>query len=118
MEKLRIYKEKNGNCDVPQRYEDDPGLGVWCGNQRPRKRTDKLSPEKIQRLDKLGFCWYPKEESWEESFEKLRIYKEKNGNCDVPQKHKSDPALGQWVGVQRRSRDIKVIKQIIGQQKE
>ena len=55
-------------------------------------------------MEELGFCWDIKERNWEKAFEKLRLYAKQNGNCDVPKKYEDDPALGQWVGVQRRSK--------------
>jgi hypothetical protein len=36
------------------------------------------------------------EEKWEESFNKLLLYREKHGNCNVPSRHPDDPNLGTW----------------------
>ena len=35
--------------------EDDFRLGIWISNQR--KIKDNISPERIERLDDLGFIW-------------------------------------------------------------
>ncbi|CAB9517590.1 helicase [Seminavis robusta] len=43
--------------------------------------------------------------SWEESFQALARYHEKNGDCAVPMGHEKDPALGQWVHAQRVHQD-------------
>ena len=56
-EKLRLYKKQNGNCDVPQNYKDDRSLGLWVGVQRRSKKNEKLSAERTQRLNDLGFKW-------------------------------------------------------------
>ncbi|WP_146447634.1 helicase associated domain-containing protein [Bythopirellula polymerisocia] len=54
---LKAYKKKHGDCDVPQRWTENPELGVWVSNQRTRKRQKLLSKERIARLNKIGFSW-------------------------------------------------------------
>ena len=56
-EALIAYKEKVDDCNVPQRYEDNPTLGAWCNKQRIDKKKGKLSQDKIDRLDAIGFVW-------------------------------------------------------------
>jgi superfamily II DNA/RNA helicase len=44
--------------------------------------------------------------SWDEWYGRLKAYKERKGDCRVPDKYQqSGFRLGQWVGVQRRSKD-------------
>ena len=102
---LTSYKEREGHCCVPQRYEErDFRLGLWVGVQRKNILT--LSEERRQRLDKLGFVFEPLETAWEEGFRHLKSYNGREGHCRVPHDHKeSGFLLGQWVRFQRGRKD-------------
>ena len=57
---LKEYKEKHGDCDVPQRYKANPQLGMWANNQRSihnKTKKGKLSPVQIKSLEDIGFVW-------------------------------------------------------------
>lgn len=64
LEDLRQYKEKVGDCLVPQRYADNVQLGTWVNNQRTMYKlhiageTTSLTKERIQALEAVGFKWY------------------------------------------------------------
>jgi hypothetical protein len=58
---LRAYKEKNGDCLVPQSHKV---LGHFVNNQRRLKKqiingksVGTLTAERIERHEKLGFVW-------------------------------------------------------------
>ena len=73
-EALVAYKAEFGDCLVPQKFiYQGLKLGIWVGTQRSKKET--LSPERIQRLNDLGFVWDPLTQQWEESFKALVAYK-------------------------------------------
>jgi hypothetical protein len=57
---LLAFKERFGHCNVPQSWKENPKLGKWCAKQRQTKKQGKLTPERIQRLDSLGFEWTPR----------------------------------------------------------
>ncbi|MDB4472930.1 helicase associated domain-containing protein [bacterium] len=99
-QRLKAYKEEYGDCLVPRSFEDKK-LAAWAKNQRTLKRTRKLSADRIGRLDDLGFVWRQLEGVWEGQFQKLVAYKEKHGDCLVPNKWQEDSKLGNWVGTQR-----------------
>ncbi len=52
---LRKFEAQKGHCDVA--LSDDKKLGIWVSNQRANRRRDKLRPERIKRLNDLGFRW-------------------------------------------------------------
>ena len=54
MKNLKSWQptKKNGDCNIPQR---DGNLGVWLGNQR--KAKNKISADRRQRLESIGFIW-------------------------------------------------------------
>ena len=57
-------------------------------------------------MDEIGFVWDPLESAWEEGFAALKNFKAREGHCRVPERHiEGTYKLGQWVGVQRRTRD-------------
>ena len=84
---LVLYKEKNGNCNVPR---SQGALGRWVNKQRTKYKKGKLSRECTSQLEGEGFNW-SKEKPWKERFDELVAYKERNGNCNVP---RSQGALG------------------------
>lgn len=53
------YKKKFGTPNAFNRYKTPEGfkLGQWQTVQRYHYRKGKLSPDKIRRLDKIGFKW-------------------------------------------------------------
>lgn len=55
--KLLKFKKSRGNCDVPSVWPDDPQLASWVANQRHRKKAGSLLPERVKRLEDIGFAW-------------------------------------------------------------
>jgi hypothetical protein len=100
------YKKKFGNCNVPQRWASETGLelGAWVGTQRLLKKRGELSPERIRKLDEVGFVWETLNSKWDRMFAELAAHKQKYGDCNVPLKWPDNPKLGTWVGGQRKSR--------------
>jgi hypothetical protein len=85
---LVAYRETHGDCDVPQ---SNGSLGIWCSVQRARKA--KLLPERLDRLNALGFCWNPLDAFWDKNYAALVAYKEDHGYCNVP---KDGGSLADW----------------------
>jgi hypothetical protein len=101
---LREFREREGHCQVPAEHKEDGfRLGYWVSNQR--NGNNKLSHEKIQRLDAIGFVWNTNSAAWSEGYSKLAAFKAREGHLRVPVKHKEDNfRLGSWVNAQRNSR--------------
>ena len=99
-DELAVYKENNGNCNVPKKQGK---LGNWVMTQRQLYKKGKLSRERSTHLEDIGFNWGTrkkgKDKPWEEIFNQLAVYKAKNGNYNVPFRH---GALGIWVITQRK----------------
>jgi superfamily II DNA or RNA helicase len=104
--KLQQFKDREGHCRVPQGYKEEGYvLGTWVSTQRYIK--EKMSAERRQRLDELGFIWESRIEAWEDAFIKLQQFKDREGHCRVPSSHKEGGyALGQWVGKQRNKKEV------------
>lgn len=55
---LQKFHKREGHCRVSQSFEaDGVKLGAWVSKQRQKKAH--LSPERITRLNSLGFIWKP-----------------------------------------------------------
>ena len=92
---LEEFKAEHGNCIVPT---TEGLLGGWVHTQRTARKKGKLSKQRIQRLDEIGFVWNPRGPPWDERFRELTRYKAEHGHCNVLQ---SQGSLGIWVSTQR-----------------
>ena len=101
---LKIYKEREGHCRIPAKHKEGGyQLGRWLDNQRTTEA--QLSAKRRQRLDELGVDWDPFELDWEQGFSQLKVYRNREGHCRVPAKHKEgEYRLGGWVDTQRQNR--------------
>jgi hypothetical protein len=112
---LAAYKTAYGNCNVPNRWAEDPRLANWVSMQRKyKKKLDRGQPSNgmtaawAAKLDTVGFEWspsmgggMPKEAAWEVQLARLVAYKAVHGECNVPQGWAEDPRLAVWVSNQR-----------------
>jgi hypothetical protein len=113
--KLKAYQRRHGDCNVPQGWAEDPGLGNWVDNQRKYKKAlDRGEPShgmtaaRAAKLKALGFAWELSagaardDAGWEAQLAKLMAYKRRHGDCNVPRGWAEDPPLSGWVDTQRR----------------
>jgi hypothetical protein len=81
--------------------------------------TYRLTEERRQRLQDVGFVWSAREsekggqdsagrmtrnsydDQWDNMFEQLRQFKEQHRDCLVPKRYQANPKLGTWVDTQR-----------------
>lgn len=56
-QKLWRYKDIHGDVVVPSKYAIDPTLGRWVSKQRFMYNRKRLSKERYQKLDAIGFEW-------------------------------------------------------------
>ncbi len=98
---LKKFHTREGHCLVPGNHKEDGfRLGMWVTTQR--QKVDKMSPDRKDRLNALGFVWDPHAQKWEEGFAALKAFHTREGHCLVPDKHQEDGfRLGTWVGTQR-----------------
>jgi len=97
------YKQAHGDCNVSKHSRDNPKLGTWCSTQRERYNGNKLSLDRVTRLEQLGFVWDRHEVTWEEMFAELTAYKQTHGDCYLPWRWKDNPKLANWCGRQRNT---------------
>ncbi|GMH85539.1 hypothetical protein TrST_g10508 [Triparma strigata] len=101
------YKKEEGDCLVPDKFKTVEGLtlGIWVQNMRQDKKKGKLSADRSDMLEEVGFVWDQLELAWEKNFQALMNYKKAEGNCLVPARFKTADGvkLGGWVGEQRKA---------------
>lgn len=95
------YLKNHVDCNVPDKYSENPSLGNWVSKQRVSKKKGKLPDEKVQQLERIGFDWVVHAVSWERMFNELIKFKKSNGHANVPQHYSQSPMLARWVNTQR-----------------
>ena len=99
------YKESTGNPNAPARCKTAGGyrLGKWQSHQRDNYKEGKLSTERIEQLEEIGFTWDILDKLFENGFQETLLYKERTGNPNAPQSYKSVEGfrLGHWQSTQR-----------------
>jgi superfamily II DNA or RNA helicase len=98
---LAEFKHKQGHCNVPRSWQENPQLATWVGTQRQLRQAGRLSEGRIQQLENIGFSWDPRDARWKKMFTALAQYRKQNGDCRVPQGWRHNPKLGKWVDHQR-----------------
>ena len=99
------FKEENGHCNVPNRYDKNPSLGSWVSKQRQDYKKKGLTQDRIDKLNAIGFDWNRDMQwdiQWDNKFAELVKFKEENDHCNVPGRYDKNPSLGSWVSAQRQ----------------
>jgi hypothetical protein len=111
---LAAFQREHGHTRVGKGPPGNKVLWHWRHVQREFRRKGILKPERIARLDSLGFEWEePPGKSpsmadfhariWNAKFELLRQFHERFGHTRVPNRWKEPPGLGPWAQMQRRA---------------
>lgn len=98
---LLKYKDKHGDCNIPSSSRN--GLSRWVSTQREFYKQNRLTNERVEKLNKIGFFWDLLEKSWEDNFDKLTLYKKEHGHCNVVNKNNKN--LASWVYKQRANKN-------------
>merc|ERR1712194_493057 len=61
-QEVHAYKTHFGHCDIPITYVANPSLGAWAFSQRMAYKRNKLSEDRVEKLNKLGFSFGPQED--------------------------------------------------------
>lgn len=89
-EKLKFFKETYGHTNVSNEYNIN--LHQWVYYQKELYKLNKLSKNKIEKLNILGFIWeYETDLKWENMFNELK-------NSD---NYLNNKQLARWVNAQR-----------------
>jgi len=103
LQELQEFHQTHGHCRVPQKYSQNPSLGMWVSTMRVefKKRENgkqsSMTAELIAELNNLGFDWVVVSEAWEMRLQELQEFHQTHGHCRVPTKYPQNPSLGIWV---------------------
>ncbi len=103
-EYLARFAEREGDARPPQdRVEDGYPLRTWVSGQRTAHRKGALDAERVARLEALpGWTWNARDEKWENGFENLARFAEREGDARPSQDQVEDGyPIGKWVNAQR-----------------
>ena len=99
------YDEEYGDINkVPQDFRyDDFKLVTWLRVQRARKREGKLSEERIEKLESIGFHWDKNQAFWEAGYDHAVEYRREHGSLKMPARYicKDGVKLWSWVSNQK-----------------
>ena len=62
---LVAYKAIHGHTNVSRYDNENKKLGKWVNTQRNAKTKDKLSEERVNKLNEIGFVWDKNEADWQ-----------------------------------------------------
>ncbi|POZ80220.1 helicase associated domain-containing protein [Burkholderia contaminans] len=102
---LEAFAVEYGHVDVPQSYVvDGENLGRRCNALRESYRKGLLSEESVQRLEAIGFRWFPLADRFERVCAQVEQYATVHGHADVPSSYVVDGEnLGRQCGTLRKS---------------
>ena len=104
---MLVFVREHGHANVPHTYPKNPKLARWVKRQRHQYKLlqdgkqSSLTVTRINALETINFVWDSHELHWDEKYEALAAYRNKNGHCTVPSCYKENN-LGTWIKCQRR----------------
>ena len=103
-ELVKEYYIENNSLDILYNYKkEDINLGKWLIYQRQLYKNKLLSKEQINKLEKIGISWIPKDDTWNYNYELAKQYYKKFGDCNIPNTYKvNNTNLGNWLSTQRK----------------
>ncbi len=93
------FKESYGHCNVPDKWEQNKSLAIWVGGQRSKK--EKLTSERFNKLNQLGFDWDILKTKEEKRFAELVRFIQEKGHCKVTLNHTQNRFLVNWMNNKR-----------------
>jgi superfamily II DNA or RNA helicase len=87
---LVAFHAEHGHVRVPagtyvtDLWEQPLHLKRWVDKQRANYRAGTLTPERVAKLDSLGFDWHPHQSSWEKNLRQLREFHAEHGHLNIP----------------------------------
>ncbi|KAL7528251.1 hypothetical protein ACHAXR_003985, partial [Thalassiosira sp. AJA248-18] len=105
----RQIADEEGNCiDDPNATDkkdcSEKASGSDGNNalkKKSKRKLPKLSHDKINKLQSIGFEFDSRDAKWLQKLEVLLKYKQQTGDFLVPSSYPDDPTLSNWVASQR-----------------
>jgi len=111
-EYLKQFIKDNGNSFIPSGFKiNNFNLYTWAMYHRRKK--ENIAPERIQKLNNIGFDWSTNpnlDEAWNNGYEHLKKYIKQYGDSLVPRGFMLDGfAVGTWTSKNKYEKKINVI---------
>ena len=95
-QQLVDYNRVHGNCNVPQKYQENPPLGIWVREQRTRFNNATMSKERRKKMNSIGFVWSLKHQPKRASKSTVKEPKKKKARLNE-EAAQEDTAFGQQI---------------------
>jgi predicted helicase len=99
---LKELNSKGIDVNLARNPKEYPQLADWLADQRKFYNKGKLSSQRIQLLESIGFLWNPLDQIWNTRFNALKSIKEKTGDANISSTYKPDRQLGSWLNLQKQ----------------
>lgn len=97
---LKHYEKEQGTLHVSQvawqKGSPNHKLSRWVNEMRRLYNENRLSIERINKLNSIGFFWNMEDERFAKNLGKLKRFQKQNGHFDVPQSGRNKK-LGEWI---------------------
>lgn len=100
-EKASGINHSEGQGNLTKSTASPAANSTEAGNSKNR-----MKPQRIAALDKLGFVWSFYDQKWELRIKDLMTYKSEHGHLNVPFKYPPNQSLAHWVHNQRRDYNL------------
>ncbi|MCH5186455.1 MAG: helicase associated domain-containing protein [Oscillospiraceae bacterium] len=101
MTKIAFYAEHDRFPSADDIEKKTKTLYSWMVSQRVLRKNNKLSEERINKLDKINFIWNTDEYAWNKKFEILRDFIKETGRVPKTNERYGNCHIGQWYNKQR-----------------
>jgi superfamily II DNA or RNA helicase len=103
--KLKAFCAKHNRWPAQSAAGDEGELAKWISHQRVARKNNKLSPERVKRLEDLpGWSWDPLADAWDQSLDAVSKFRAKHKRWPAFQAPGDEGELAAWIGVQRVAR--------------
>lgn len=102
-EKLILFKNKYGHCDVPYDSKNDASLVKWVKAQRKGKH--KLTAEQRNKLLSIDFNFSDSAQEWNKKYGQLAEFAKTYGHVHVPANDSRYSDLFSWLILQIKNQD-------------
>ena len=97
------YFEEFNHLNIPSNeVYYNINLGFWIRRQRDDFSKNKMTEERIQKLNQINMIWNLLDYEWTLNYSKAKEYFDKNKNLNIPKRYVVDEIkLGAWIQRQR-----------------
>jgi superfamily II DNA or RNA helicase/alkylated DNA repair dioxygenase AlkB len=107
-EAVRVFRNKHKRWPAQRASCEEGLLAAWIGNQRQAWKRNKLSLERVQRLESIpDWSWDLLIDTWNQNFEAVRVFRNKHKRWPARGASDEEGRLAVWFKSQRipRRRD-------------